>query len=61
MKTIFSGLLAITILVFAACNSNKQNNQHDHNMHNDSTNHNKMQMDTMKDMKHDSMSEMNQK
>ena len=61
MKKKLAGLLTITILVFAACNSNKQNKQHDHNMHNDSTNHNKMQMDTMKDMKHDSMSDMNQK
>lgn len=59
MKKIFSGLLAITILVFTACNNNKQNNQHDHNMDHDSMNHDKMQMDSMKDMKHDSMSSMN--
>ncbi len=58
MKKIFAGILAITILVIAACTNNKQNNQHDHNMHKDSMNHDKMQMDSMKDMKHDSMSSM---
>lgn len=61
MKKIFSGFLAITIFVFAACNNNnKQNNQQDHNMmNNDSMNHDKMKVDSMKDMKHDSMTSMN--
>ena len=52
MKKIFAGLLAITILIIAACNNDKKNNQHDHNMHNDSMNHDKMKMDSMSTMNH---------
>lgn len=60
MKKIFAGLLAVIILVITACNDNKRDNQHDHNQHDhDSMNHNKMPMDSMKEMKHDSMSSMN--
>jgi hypothetical protein len=60
MKQIFAGLLAVFLLVIAACNNNTQKNQHDHNnMNHDSMNHDKMQEDTMKGMKHDSMSSMN--
>lgn len=60
MKKLFAGLLAITILVIAACNNNKQNNLQNHNkMNHDSMSQDKMQMDSMKDMKHDSMSSMN--
>lgn len=59
MKALLSWLLAIAIFITAACNNNKQNNQHDHNNHNhDSMNHDKMPMDSMKDMKHDTMSGM---
>lgn len=60
MKALPCWLLAIVILITAACNNNKQDNQHDHNNHNhDSMNHDKMPMDSMKDMKHDTMSGMN--
>lgn len=60
MKKIFTGLLAIALLVIAACNNNKQDKQHDHNnMNHDSMSQDKMQMDSMKDMKHDSMGGMN--
>ena len=59
MKKLLAGVLTITILVMAACNNNKQKNEHDHNMNHDSMNHDKMQMDTMKDMKHDSTGSMN--
>jgi hypothetical protein len=60
MKKIFTGLLAMAILVIAACNNNKQDKQQDHNnMNHDTMNHDKMQMDSMGSMKHDSMSSMN--
>jgi hypothetical protein len=58
MKKLFTGLLAAAIFVIAACNGNKQENQHDPDMNHDSMNHDKMKMDTMKDMKQDSMSGM---
>jgi hypothetical protein len=56
MKKMFAGLMVIVILIIAACNNNKE---HDDRNHDHDTNHDKMQMDTMKDMKHDSMSGMN--
>jgi hypothetical protein len=63
MKNLFAGLLAIIILIVAACNNNKQDDKHDQhehdNMHHDSMNNDKMPMDSMKDMKHDSMTSMN--
>lgn len=60
MKKFLAGLWAITILVIAACNNNKQNNKHDNNMNHDTMNHDKMQMDTMKGMKHESMNQNKQ-
>lgn len=57
MKKIFIGILVLFLIT--ACNNKKQSNQHDHNMQHDSMNHDQMQMDTLKSMKHDSMSSMN--
>ena len=59
MKKIFAGILVLSLIT--ACNNKKQSSPHDHNVQHDSMNHDQMQMDTMKNMKHDSMSSMNQK
>jgi hypothetical protein len=50
MKKILAGVWAIAIFTVAACNNTKQENIHDQTM-----NHDPMQKDTIKDMKHEGM------